>query len=46
MQGTAGEVKTNSLAMFSYGLQHMDTPILADLLKLTFISFVRTQGAF
>ena len=28
--------------MFSYGLQHMDTPVLANQQKLTFISSVQT----
>ena len=27
---TAGEGRTNTLATFSYGLLHMDTPVLAD----------------
>ena len=35
----AGEVKTNSSSMFYYGRLHMDTPVLADQQKVTFIRF-------
>ena len=45
MLDTAGEVKTDSLATFSNGLLHIDTPILADKHELTFISFVQTLDA-
>ena len=31
--------------MSSYGLLHMDTPVLADQEKLTFISSAQTLGA-
>ena len=31
--------------MFSYGLVHMDTPVLANQQKLTFISSVQTLDA-
>ena len=30
MLGTAGEVRINSLVIFSYGLLHMDIPVLAN----------------
>ena len=40
--GTAGEVGMNSNSMFSYGLQHMDTLVLADQQKLIYISSVWT----
>ena len=30
MMKTAGEVRTNSSVMFSNGLLHMDTPVLAN----------------
>ena len=43
--GTAAKVRTNSLAMFSYGLQRMDTPVLADKKKLAHISYVRPLDA-
>ena len=33
MWGTAGEIKTNSLATFSYGLLHVDIAVLADQLS-------------
>ena len=42
MLGSAREVATNLLAMFSYGLLHIDALVLGDQLKLTFISSVRT----
>ena len=42
MLGTAGEIRTNSLAMFSYELLHMDTPLLADQLRLTLTNSVQT----
>ena len=42
MLGTTGEVRMNSQVIF-YGLQHMDTPQLAQQQKLTFISSVQTQ---
>ena len=32
--------------MFFYGLPHMDTPVLADLQGLTYISSMQTQDAF
>ena len=32
--GTAGEVRTTSKVMFSYGLLHMDTPVMVDQQKL------------
>ena len=34
MLGTAKEVRTNSLSIFSSGLQHIGTPVLADQQKL------------
>ena len=40
MLGTNGEVGSNSLGTFSYGLLYTDTPALADQLKLTFINSV------
>ena len=40
MQSTASETKTKSWAMFSYGLQHLDTPMLANQQKITFINTV------
>ena len=43
--GTAGEVRMNSEATFFYGLQHMDTAVLANQQKLTFISSVLTLVA-
>ena len=41
MLGITGDISTSALATFSKGLQHMDTLVLADLQKATFISFVR-----
>ena len=41
-QDTAREVKTNSLATFSYGLLHIDTPVLVDQQIIRSISFVWT----
>ena len=38
MMGNAWEVRTNSLAMTTYGLVHMDTPVLADQQGLSCIS--------
>ena len=35
MQGTAGEVRMNSLVTFTYILPHIDTPVLAEQSKLT-----------
>ena len=32
------EVRTNTKATFSYGLLHIDTPVLADQQKLKFTS--------
>ena len=40
---TAGKVKLNSKAMFSYGFVHMDTPVLANQQKFTSINFVQTM---
>ena len=45
MLGTAGEVKTNSLATFSNGLLHMETPVLANEQRLTHTSSMRTADA-
>ena len=42
MLGTAGEVRTNSLATFSYGLLHMDTTVLVNQQRLAIISSVQT----
>ena len=42
---TAKEIKTKSWVTFSYGLLHMDTSILSEQQKLTFISSVWTLGA-
>ena len=39
----AEEVRINSLAVVFYGLLSMDTPVLADQQKLTFISCVDTE---
>ena len=39
--GTTGEVKADDLAMFSSGLLHIDTLMLTNQQKLTFISSVR-----
>ena len=43
--GSAGEVRTNPPTTFSCGLLHMDTPVLANEQRLTFISAVRTKDA-
>ena len=43
MQDTVGEVRMNSLAMFSYGLLHMDMQVLADQQELIYNSSVWTQ---
>ena len=40
-----GEVRMNSYMIFSYGVLHMDIPVLANQQKLTFISSVQTQDA-
>ena len=42
MQGIAGKAGANSLATFSFGLLHMDTPVLADQQRLIHISSVQT----
>ena len=39
--GTGQDVKTNLQVMFSDGLLHMDTPVLAGLQKRTFITSMR-----
>ena len=41
MRVSAGETKTN--VTFSYGLFHMDVPVLADQKEHTYISSVRTR---
>ena len=41
MLGTDKEEKTKSWATFSYGLIYIDTPVLVDQRKLTFISFAQ-----
>ena len=43
MQDTVGDARTTSWVTFSYKLQLMDGPVLADQQKLTFNSSVRTQ---
>ena len=43
MWGTAREAKIKSLVTFSYGLFHMDVPLLADQQELKYNSFIRTQ---
>ena len=40
MLGNAEVEKTNSWAMFSYGLLHMDTLVLADQQRLTYINSI------
>ena len=45
MWGTAGETRTNSLATFSSGFQHVDVPVLANQQGFTYISSVWTQNA-
>ena len=42
---TAEEVRINSWETFFYGLLHMDTPMLVNLQKLTFISSVQILDA-
>ena len=42
MLSTDGEIRTNSLARFSYELLYTDTPVLAHQQKLIFISSART----
>ena len=37
-QATAGEVRMHSYEIFSYGLQHMDTPVTPNQQRLTNIS--------
>ena len=39
---TAGEIRTNSKAMYSYGPLHMDVHVLNDNLELFYNSSVRT----
>ena len=43
MRGTAGEVRTNSLATLSYGPLHMDNQMLGGKQELIYNSSVRTQ---
>ena len=43
MQDTAGEVKTNSLEMFSNGPLQTDVQVLNDQQELIYNSSVRTQ---
>ena len=43
MLAMAGEERINSKAMLSYGLQHMDTPVLADQQKPKFMNFLWTE---
>ena len=45
MMDTAGEVSIYSLATFSFGILHMDTPELANLQKTTLISYLWILGA-
>ena len=42
MLGITGEIRTNSWVMFSYGLLHMDTPVLAIQQRFIYFSFVWT----
>ena len=42
---TAGDIRTNSLATFSYGLLHTNASVLADQQGLTYISSVQIQNA-
>ena len=37
MIGTAGDARMNSYATFSYGLLHMDIPVLADRQGFTLV---------
>ena len=43
MRDTAGEVRTNSYAMFSYGPLHTDEQVLEDQLDIIYKSSVQTQ---
>ena len=43
MQDIAGEARTNSLVMYSYGPQHMAKQKQDDQLELTYSSYVRIQ---
>ena len=43
MRDPAGEAMTNSLTTFSYKLQYMYIPMLADQQRLTSISTVRAE---
>ena len=45
MLRTSGEVKTNPNATSPCGLLHMDSPVLADQQKITYICSVRTLDA-
>ena len=45
MLSTVGEVRINSEAMFSSGLLHMDSLVLPDEQKFTFISSVQMLDA-
>ena len=45
MLSIAEEVKTFSEVTFSYGHQHMETPVLAHQQKLIFICSYQTQDA-
>ena len=45
MVGTAGEVRMKLYVTYSYGLLHMDTPVLANQQKMTSISSVQTLDA-
>ena len=45
MLATAGEVRTNSLAIFPYRLLYMDTPVMADKQRLTYIRSMRIPDA-
>ena len=45
MWGTDGNERMNLWAIFSYGLLYMDTPVLADQQRLTYISSVQTVDA-
>ena len=42
MVGTARKIMVNIWMVFSYGLLHMDTPVLADQQELTYINCVDT----
>ena len=45
MRDTAGEARTYSKVMFSYGPLDMDLPLLVDMQELTYDSSVQTQNA-